>query len=60
MEEQDEKPKITWLQVKNQFRIYLAELLLGWVLSLAPKNEEGLRLIHFIKGYFQTVIEDKK
>lgn len=44
----------------NLIRIYIAELLLGLVVRVAPKDEEGMKLIRVIYEYVKEKIKENE
>ena len=42
----------------NEIRMILAEILLGWCIWIAPKNDDGARLLKIIRYYFAVVDKD--
>lgn len=42
-----------------QMRMFLAEWLLGKVILIAPKSDEGLELIRHIGAYMERKLEDR-
>lgn len=46
--------------MRNEIRIYLCEVLLHWIVYIAPNNEKGARLILIIKEYIEDELYYKK
>ncbi|WP_338881550.1 hypothetical protein WHX56_14115 [Achromobacter veterisilvae] len=38
----------------TQFRLLLAESMLGWTLKLAPKGADGERIVQLVAEYFRA------
>ena len=45
--------------MKNEIRMYIAEVLLGWVIDIAPDTVEGIGLVMIIGAYFKAKIDGK-
>ena len=47
-------------KLKNELKMYLAEKLLGWAMSLAPFHQtEGFILWNHIRVYFEYKVKNK-
>jgi len=45
--------------MKNEIRMYLAEIILGWVIRIAPNNTEGLNLKLLLWNYYKAKLAGK-
>ena len=40
-----------------EFRMYLAEVLLGWIIDIAPNSVEGIALKMIIRAYLKAKLK---
>lgn len=43
-----------------EIRMYIAEKVLGWLISVVPDNKEGDDLLTFIHAYFEFKVNEQQ
>lgn len=45
--------------MRSELRIYLCEVMLHWIVRIAPNDKNGVRLVTIIKEYIEDEIHHK-